>query len=221
MTSRAQNVSRLIFLLTTVCLTIQAAAQTSTPANSGGDDEDIYAIYSLIFTNPSTSHGPDDNLRYLIAATTDSEATDKPCVQPPPDREADFQEVLLDYELRKNSSQLLRPAFAIDKPYALLDANEVKEFMMARENGVSKVGEARADNQFDGVSDVFTLSNVYFNRRHTLALTGLSSWCGNPCGLFRWKVFEKLNSGKWQERDWVNCLTISRRRGASPFRPPA
>lgn len=29
------------------------------------------------------------------------------------------------------------------------------------------------------------------------------------CGLLQWKVFEKLDSGRWEERRWGTCRTIA------------
>ena len=54
-------------------------------------EKDVYAIYSLMLTNPQTSHGPDDNERYLIRIFTAPTSPQEPCVGPPKEREADFQ----------------------------------------------------------------------------------------------------------------------------------
>ena len=70
--------------------------------------------------------------------------------------------------------------------------------------------EPRAtDERFRGVTDVFTLSDVYFNGRQTLALTAIASWCGGLCALYQWRVLEKVAEGKWEERPWVGCMTIA------------
>jgi hypothetical protein len=65
------------------------------------------------------------------------------------------------------------------------------------------------DARFLGVFDLFMLYDVYFNQRHTLALTGIATWCGGLCGSWRWKVFEKVDAGKWEERPWVACFTVA------------
>jgi len=178
------------------------------PAGSSDSEreKDVYAIYSLMLTNPRTSHGPDNNERYLIAATTATHQPPEPCVVPPKEREADFREALADYERRKGKPRELKPAFSIRKPYLLLSADEIRAFMKERwPTREPKV----PDERFRGVTDVFILADVYFNQRQTLALTAISSWCGGLCGLYQWKVFEKLNTGKWKEPPWVGCVTIA------------
>jgi len=55
------------------------------PADAGRE-RDVYAIYSLMLTNLRTSHGPDHNERYLIAAVTSTPWPKQPCIAPPPDR---------------------------------------------------------------------------------------------------------------------------------------
>jgi hypothetical protein len=66
----------------------------------------------------------------------------------------------------------------IRKPYLLLGADEVSAFMEV----LGPIPEAKLrDERFRGVTDLFTLSEVYFNQRQTLAPTAISSWCGGLC----------------------------------------
>jgi hypothetical protein len=172
---------------------------------ASGDDKDVYLIYSLMLTNPKTSHDQ-NNERYFIAATTAPGRPAQPCVVPPKDREADFREALADYELRKGKPRELKPSFLIPKRYVLLSADEVGSFRKDRWlSPEPKVPDAR----FLGVTDLFTLSDMYFNHSHTLALTGIGTWCGVECGSYYWKVFEKMAIGKWEERPWVACGTVA------------
>jgi hypothetical protein len=67
---------------------------------------------------------------------------------------------------------------------------------------------AQQDDRFRGVSDYFTLSDVYFNQAGTLALTALSSWCGGLCPQSQWRVFEKADNDRCVERQWGLCATI-------------
>src|SRR5215475_8292598 len=76
-----------------------------------GFEKDVYGIYSLMLTNPKTSHGPDKNERYLIAAMTTPGRREEPCIRPPIGREADFREVLADYYRRKSIPRELKPLF--------------------------------------------------------------------------------------------------------------
>lgn len=196
----------LVFLLSAVLYGFQQ------PAASREFDKDVYAIYSLMLTNPDTSHGSDTNPRYLIADTTVRGVPETPCVTPPAERRGDFQRVLDDYAKRKLTSRVLKRAFSIRKPYVLLNAEQAEAFVTSRmQPQVPTDPPQDADDQFKDVADLFRLGDVYFNQNQTLALTFVSSWCGSLCGLWRWKVFEKLKSGDWVERDWVGCSTIARR----------
>src|SRR5207249_7916435 len=83
-----------------------------------------------------------------------------------------------------------------------LSAAEVGEFH--REHSTRPRPESSIE-RFRDVSDLITLSDVYFNRRGTLALTAISTWCGPLCASYLWKVFDKLDNGKWEERRWIMC----------------
>ncbi|HEY1216064.1 MAG TPA: hypothetical protein VGE93_20745 [Bryobacteraceae bacterium] len=159
--------------------------------------------------NPETSHGPDDNKRYLIAMDTSPGRPVHPCVRAPKERKSELQEVLADYERRKTKPRRLIRAFSVRKPYILLNTDEVRAFMGAR--SYTRRGAKTINEQYEGVTDLFTLSDVYFSRNGTLALTSTSTWCGGLCGLSQWKVFEKLPDGTWEERKWISCITIAKR----------
>ena len=201
------------------CATVAPGLQD--PANSpiSEREKQVYAIYSLMLTNPNTSHGPDDNERYMIAAlTAPGPGNPAPCALPPKDREAVFREVLADYERRKDKPRELKAAFSIRKPYSLLNPDEVKAFMAV---AVPTSGAKPRDKSFRGVTDLFMLSDVYFNQRQTLALTAIASWCGGLCALYQWKVFEKSSTGKWEEKPWVKCVTIAGDSRPSRSREPS
>src|ERR1035437_1958078 len=188
--------------------TIAPGFQQETSPTDSEREKDVYAIYSLMLANPQTSHGADNNERYLIAVTTAPGYPQQPCVRPPTVREADFREALVDYERHKGTPRQLKQTLATPKPYVLLSADEVREFMATR--SMPRIGSEVAPEKFRGVTDVFTLSDVYFNQRRTLALTAISTWCGSLCALYQWKVFEKTDTAKWEERKWVGCVTIAK-----------
>jgi len=169
--------------------------------------KDAYAIYSLMLTHPKTSHGADNNERYLISMFT-APTIPEPCL--PTEGEADRREMCTDYEQRKATPRQLKPTFSISKPYVLLSADEAETFIQSR----IKPGQVPIE-RFKGVTDIFTLSDVYFNKRGTLALTGISTSCGFNCGLFQWKVFERLTSGKWQERSTSTSIANNSVRPSS------
>ena len=94
------------FLLAMTCTVAYAFQQETNPADSERE-KDVYAIYSLMLTDVPTSHGADNNERYIIAATTAAGRPTPPCVLPPAERKAEFAEVLADYELHKSTSRHL------------------------------------------------------------------------------------------------------------------
>jgi hypothetical protein len=201
---------RFAYLLLTISTAAHAFQQDSKPADPERE-KDVYAIYSHMLTNPQTSYY--NNERYLIAKTTSPGYPKEPCVRPPKSRAAEWREALADFERRKDIPRQLERALSISKPYELLNADEVKEFIAAR--SMPRIGSQEPDERFRGVTDLFRLSDVYFNRRRTLALTYISTWCGGVCGLMLWKVYEKSDAGVWEERPWVLCTTMAQ----APKRP--
>ena len=197
--------SRFVCLMA-LCGTALASQEDAAPLEREREN-DVYRIYSLLMTNVRTSHGADNNPRYLIAASTHSETARQPCVRPPKERETEFREVLMDFEGRKETQRTLTRQLSVRKPYELLTAGQVKAFQSER--GWPKPDQRRLDAQYEGVTDLFILSNVYFSKNGRLALTAVSSWCGGLCGQHEWKVLEKLPTGVWQEQPWVTCFTIA------------
>ena len=106
--------------------------QQATSSPDSDREQDVYALYSLMLTNPQTSHGAYTGERFLIADTTGPGYRKDPCVRPPKEREAEFGQVLADYEHRKATPRQLKPSLVIDKPYTLLTSDQVKEFQQAR-----------------------------------------------------------------------------------------
>jgi hypothetical protein len=123
--------------------------------------------------------------------------------------------MLADYRRRRATPRELKPEFKVDKPYVFLSPQDVAAFLADRLPRPGRTPD-QADGRFRGVSDLITLADVYFNRRRTLALTAISTWCGPVCALDQWKTFEKLEAGDWREQEWVTCATIARGRAGKP-----
>ncbi len=200
-------------ILVMICTSAHGFQQATRSADSQRE-KDVDAIYSLMMTNPETRSRLDNNERYLIAATTSPGYPEKPCVRAPIGREADLQELLADFESRKAVLQQLKPTFSSNKPYVLLSTEEVSEFMRA------KLGSLNQNNTIQ-VQLISSRLLTFCADKRTLALTAISTWCGDSCAVYRWKVFEKLNDGKWEERKtfysnevgfWVTCVTLDKRR---------
>jgi hypothetical protein len=200
---------RRIFLLTIWSVAVNGFQQQPNTIAASEQRVDIYGIYSLMLTDPKTSHGPDNNQVYLIRDTTVPGTPTEPCVRVPSSHERSFAEVLADYKLRKDTPATLERALATAKPYELLNRHESEEFIQSR--GLLSGPRANMKELFRKATDLFGLTDVYFNHDRTLALTGISTYCGSLCGSYEWKVFEKTNNGHWEERPWVGCRMIASR----------
>jgi hypothetical protein len=185
------------------CAAASAFQLGNAPPADADRRADVYAIYSLLLTNPQTSHGPDDNEIYLIGGTTVPGTPRNPCVHAPSEEAARFAEVMADYERRKDVPAVLEPAFHIAKPFRLLNGDEVNEFF-ARQLTIATPAQRPPK-----VTDLFRLTDVYFDRNRTLALTAISTWCGSLCGMYQWKVLEKTADGQWKEKPWVGCFAVA------------
>jgi hypothetical protein len=81
------------------------AANAFQPQAGSADPErekDVYAIYSLMLTNPRTSHGVDNNERLLIGMNTKPPNVQLSCMRSPKDKEAEFREVLAGLRTRQD-----------------------------------------------------------------------------------------------------------------------
>ena len=188
------------------CAAASGFQQTTNATANFERRADIYAIYSLMMTEPKTTHGAENNDIYLIRDTTVPGTPPEPCVPVPPAYERRFAETLADYQRRKDTPATLERALNITKPYQLLNRDEAKEF--AELHDLRPGPKAKPKELFQKATDLFGLTDVYFNGDRTLALTGISTYCGPLCGGYQWKVFEKTNRG-WEERPWVGCRTIA------------
>jgi hypothetical protein len=195
---------RLVILLPAAGVIALGFQQEAGPSFSSSRDQEVYAIYSFLMSNRPAGNGPDRDQRYLIRDVTVPGTPAEPCVQPPKERAAEFAEVLADYHERRNQPRRLKRALQIQRPYELLTPAQAREFVDDR------IGpQRRQDEKFRGVIYLYSFSEVYFNRRETLALTALTAWCGSLCASIRWRVLEKDESGKWRELAWVSCATMA------------
>jgi hypothetical protein len=199
------------------CATAGAFLQETSATADSQRRADVYAIYSLMMTDPTTSHGHDNNEIYLIRDTTVPGAPREPCVRVPPRYMHDFDEVFADYNRRKDTPATLQRALTIAKSYELLNSDEIKEFIDSHRNRPGP--RTKPKELFQRATDLFGLTDVFFNQSRTLALTGISIYCGDLCGSYTWKVFEK-NRGHWEERPWITCSMMSSVRRETAGRRP-
>ena len=96
--------------------------------------------------------------------------------------------------------------FSTTKPYVILDPNVATEIMLhsARLSDLPIVRE-----RYAGAEHLLIFSDVFFNRKRTVALVNIDSWCGGLCGVSRWIALEKGKDGVWQMRPWARCVRIA------------
>jgi hypothetical protein len=117
-------------------------------------------------------------------------------VHPPANRSQDFEEILADFDAHCHERLLLIPsAFNTAAPVRLLSPTEQDDFHASR--SIS----SPAGREYGGSPALFGFTEVYFNRRHTLALVYATHWCGNLCGQGMWVAFG-LEDGKWKDLHW-------------------
>ena len=169
-------------------------------------------------TNPATSHGPSTDDVYLIAEMTRPVVPAEPCVRVPIQYEAAYQEILDEYHRRKDKPAKLERALNITKPYELLNADDVGEYV-AIHSGYLRIPDPNPKELLRKAQELFWLGDVYFNQSHKLALTAISTYCGGLCGHMLWKIFEKSSAGQWEARPSVACSAIAR-TGQRPWKRP-
>jgi hypothetical protein len=198
---------------------IGLARTSAAPQIQAADEHaDIYSIYSLMMTNPSTSHGPSTDEVYLIADMTRPAFPfpDERCVRVPPQYGMAYREAFDEYQRRKDKPVKLERAFNIPKPYELLNAEEVRQFEEIRAHRPI-IPNLNPKGILGKITDLYWLADVYFNQQHTLALTGIFTFCGDTCGITKWRIFEKSSTGQWEERPW-GCGAIAHNEETTPSR---
>src|SRR4051794_33471468 len=116
-----------VLLFAIISLTSQPAS--SSQAAAADEHHDVYAIYSILMTDPKTSHGQSKDDLFLIADVTRPALPVEPCIRVPSPYETAYQEILEEYHRRKDKPAKVERALDITKPYELLNADEVNEFL--------------------------------------------------------------------------------------------
>jgi hypothetical protein len=168
-----------------LALATSSIAQLPTSANSppivANRAADSYAIYSTI-ANPSSSREQPVAIAYTTVSIDDMQPATEPDSEllPPPGSERAFQEALQDFRARRQQRVQLQRRLKLDRPYELLNAEQVAEFRKTPA----------------GYTSLTLFSEVYFNSTQTAALVYIDNLCANPCGDGRWIYLEKRD-GQW------------------------
>jgi len=166
-------------------------------------EKDVFGVYSTLMTNPPSSYGSrDPNSMYAIADQTRAIQSGLgnlvSCIQMPAEYNNRWDEINAQINSASDAPMTLKPALKITKPYALLNAAETRQ-MESFIGSKGSLSPIPPDPRFPGATSMFYLSNVYFDKAHSLALVQLNSFCGNLCGKGDSKIFEKTADGNWRE----------------------
>src|SRR5207253_5118333 len=85
-----------------------------------------------------------------------------PCVQVPQKYEQAYREILDEYNRRQDKPAKLERAFNITKPYQLLNADEVQQFVEI--HSLRQTPYPNPNPLLEKTSDVFRLGDVYFDQ---------------------------------------------------------
>jgi hypothetical protein len=177
---------------------------------------DSYAIYSLLLKSGPIEWRDVSRRQWLIEDTTNAIPLDEACrpssgadqmvmnpytaVQAPVDRNAEWNEVLADFDQHCHDViQLDRQNFRTELPVHLLNDKDKQSFMK---------NPGRPSAEFADGSGLHRFSEVFFNANLTLALVEEGMWCGSLCGNWTWVVLERKED-QWKMLPWVHTFTVS------------
>lgn len=210
-TMRGTRIFRLAiaaFTLPAVYAIAQPAQQHTKPVSIKLDRAaDSYAIYSLLMPGvPFDSMSPDQAPRLAIAATTVNIEDMNPAIppegqlQPPPNNEKAFREAVQDFQTRRFERVQLSHNLKIDRPYALLGADDIAELR----NSLAGIDPgSQLKDKWAGYPGITYFSEVYFNTTRTAALVYMNNFCANLCANGQWIYLEK-HDNQWVRRSGLN-----------------
>ena len=179
-------------------------------------NKDSYVIYSLLLESGPVEWRNSSRSQWLIEDTTNAMPLDVPCrtssesdtlmmsphfaVKAPEDRQAEWNEVLADYDQHCHDVfQLDRDSFMTKLPVHLVNTDEKQRFMK---------DPIKPPAEFANGAGLHRFTEVFFNANHTLALVEEDKWCGNRCGQWTWMVLERRKD-RWKVLPWVHTFTVS------------
>jgi hypothetical protein len=182
----------------------------------GDRAEDSYAIYSQLLKSGPIEWRKARRTQWLIEDTTSATPLDVAChpasevnsmemnphdaVKAPEGRQAEWNEVLTDYDQHCHDViQLNVENFRTELPVHPLNAEDTQTFMK---------DPVRPPAAFADGAGLHRFTEVFFNANHTLALVEQGIWCGSLCGNWTWVVLEH-KEGRWEMLPWVHTFVVS------------
>ena len=183
-----------------------------------------YAIYSQLLPGNQIEWGDVARTQWLVEAATKAVPLDASCatggmmnphsdVRAPAERQAEFAEVLADFDAHCHDRYLLEGSrFQVKVPVRVLDEDSQKRYVAGVMHYLPPANDIMrapaTPDEFKGAAGMHSFTAVYFNHAHTLALTEIGMYCGGLCGNWRWVVLER-KGGSWRVLPWVSSYTIS------------
>jgi hypothetical protein len=185
---------------------------------------DSYAVYQTVLPSNAIEWSNVPRTQWLLQDTTTatplsvscdaSEMTDLPkAVEAPPERKAEWAEVLQDFAARCHDRYRLDEGrLKANLPIRLLDDAAQGRYwkgvggIMPPKNDIMRA--PATPDAFKGAAGLHSFSAVYFNRKHTLAATYFGMGCGSLCGNWTWVVMEKTPEG-WKALPWNHVIVMS------------
>jgi hypothetical protein len=162
---------------------------------------------------------------WLLEDTTKAVPLDSPCatggmmnphksIQVPQERQAEFAEVLADFDAHCHDRYLLEASkLRVKLPVRLLDEEGRKRYVSHVSGYIppqnSSIMQAPpTPEEFKGAAGMHSFTTVFFNHAHTLAITEIGMYCGGTCGNWTWVVLERTN-GQWHVLPWEHWRMMS------------
>jgi hypothetical protein len=177
--------------------------------------EDSYAIYSQLLKSGPLEWRAASRQQWLIEEITNATPLSTACqapeggplrmnphlaVEAPADRQAEWAEVLADYDRHCHDVvRLNRQNFKTELPVHLLNTEDRYRYMRNPNKPPAELAHGAGMHQF---------TEVFFNANHTLALVEEGMWCGSLCGNWMWVVLQRKQDG-WEMLPWVRAAAFS------------
>ena len=167
---------------------------------------DSYAIYSLLMPGKLFEHiASESATRWAVAQKTVGFADINPridprgALKPPPGDEEAFHQAVADFERLQDTTYRLRPRLHLDRPYDLLDPDQVRDLRHAK-SGLDPGSRLQA--RYAAYPGVTFFSAVYFSDDQKAALVYVNDWCGVLCAQAQWVFLQKEN-GHWERMSGI------------------
>lgn len=185
---------------------------------------DSYAIYSQLLPGRQIEWSDASREFWLVEGATTALPLENSCatsggmnphvaIQAPDSEKASLAEMLADFDQRCHDRyQLDASQIRVKLPVHLLDEDAQKRYR-AKVFGFRPPADhimqaPPTPDEFKGAQGLHSFSAVYFNKRHTLAMTEFGMYCGGLCGNWTWVVLQRTPTG-WKELPWIRMFTVS------------